>query len=330
MDRVLVTGSTGFIGSHLCKALHERGYAVRAFHRPASPLTLLEGIDVEHAVGDITKPESLEKALHGVDLVFHTASQLGRASLDQMKAVTVTGTRNVLLASIRAGVRKVIYTSSVAALGMPVKAAYDHNSLLIDENHTWNYRPAWWPYGYTKYLAELEVQQAVSQNLDTVILNPTVVIGAGDLNRVSGYVIIRTARSFKLIAPAGGLNVIHIDDVVRGHLLALENGRTGERYILGNQNLTHLQFRQAVADVAGVSPPRWVEPARLMHGLAWPVSYLEKWLTLPVNSNSLRQSGYFFYYDNRKATRELGLINLLPAHQAIEEAYEWYRKWRYL
>ena len=143
--RFLVTGSTGFIGSHLCRALLETGHSVRAFHRPTSSLDLIKDLDVEHTIGDITQPKTLSDALVEVDVVFHAASKVDYwRGQNEMYPVTVGGTRNVLQAALEAGVQRIIYTSSVAALGVPVQ-----NSLTpINEFHTWNYRPDWWRYGH--------------------------------------------------------------------------------------------------------------------------------------------------------------------------------------
>ena len=325
----LVTGATGFIGASLCQALMQIGYRVRAFHRPTSPSDLLAGLHLEHAPGDITQPESLAAAMHGVQVVFHTAAML-RARRDdrRMYAITVEGTRNVLQAAAGAGVRRVVHTSSVAALGVPphapISSSDPGSNLLMDERHTWNYAPEWWRYGHAKYLAEMEVQEAVARGLDVVIVNPAVVVGAGDINRVTGNVIIRVAQGRVPVAIPGGLNAVHIEDVVRGHLAALNSGRTGERYILGGENLSHLRFLQLIAEIAGVRAPLVRLPAGLAQVLAGPVSVAGRWLPLPVAGSALRRVGLFFYYDTTKARLELGLTNLRPVSQAIEEAIAWY------
>jgi len=321
---VLVTGSTGFIGSHLCQALLTEGFRVRAFHRPSSPLTLLNGLQVEHVHGDLAQPETLQEAMKGVEVVFHAAAYLNKlAVLSEMLSVTVQGTRNVMEAATQAGVRRLVHTSSVAALGVP-RHVPDSPSSPIDETQAWNYPAQWWPYGYAKYLAELEVQRAVAQGLDAVIVNPAVVIGAGDLNRVSGEVIVQMAHHQLPFAPPGGLNVVHIADVTRGHLAAMEHGRTGQRYILGGDNLTHLKFLQFIAGVVNRHPPQIVVPAILFRLLALPLSALARLIHIPVRTHTLRQAGTYFYYDLRKAQQELGLVTTHSTRQAIQEAYDWY------
>jgi dihydroflavonol-4-reductase len=324
--QVLVTGSTGFIGSQLCQALIAGGHQVRAFHRANSPTKGLEGLPVEHAIGDITLPETLIKALQGVEVVFHTAAKVGTRRAGTHQKVTIDGTHNLLQAAAQAGVRRVIHTSSVAALGVPeeIKAA-SKPRLLLNENHTWNLPPTNWRYGYAKYRAELEVQRAVARGLDVVIVNPAVVIGAGDINQISGNVIIQIARGRLPITIGGGLNVVHIQDVVDGHLAALERGRTAERYILGGENLPHTEFLRQIAQIAGTRAPSLSLPGRLVRSLSLPVSLVDRLLNLPVSGEALRRAGYYFYYDTRKAHQELNLPSPRPVHQAIETALQWYR-----
>lgn len=330
---ILVTGATGFIGSQICRALVAGGQPVRAFHRPDSPQLALEGLRLEHAVGDVTQPETLAAAMRGVEGVFHTAALLGRRDSSLTYAVTVDGTRNVLQAAGEAGVRRVVHTSSVAALGMPDQIPLSReqrsgespaSALLMDETHTWNYRPEYWRYGHAKYLAELAVQAAVAQGLDVVIVNPAVVIGAGDLNRISGNIVVQVAQRRVPVSAPGGSNVVHIADVVDGHLAALRRGRRGERYILGGENLPHVQLLELIAQAAGVPPPRLVLPGCLARWLAAPLSAAEKWLPLPVKGEALRRTGYYFYYDTRKARHELGLKDARPVRQAVAEAFAWY------
>lgn len=323
--KILVTGSTGFIGSHLCRALVGAGEHVRAFHRASSSLEGLAGLAVEHAIGDVTRPDTLSAAMQDIEVVFNCAAMLGLSGDPrQMYSVTVEGTHNVLRAAHQAGVRRVVHTSSVAALGVPLETQQAAIPMPMDERHTWNFRPSWWRYGHAKYLAELEVQYAIAQGLDVTIVNPAIVVGAGDLNRVSGEVIIQLARGHIPVAVSGGLNVVHIDDVVRGHLSALDSGKTGERYILGSENLTHQRYLQIIAQVAGVKAPQINLPAPLVRSLALPASYAENWLTLPVSAELLHKAGYYFYYDTHKAQQELGFSATHSVRRAVAEAYAWY------
>ncbi len=325
--RTLVTGSTGFIGSQLCRALIASGHQVRAFHRASSSLQGLQNLTVEHAIGDITRPETLAEALQGIEVVFHTAAKVGSRRAGSHETVTIGGTRNLLEAAAQAGVRRVVHTSSVSALGIPEEIKTNPNlRLLIAENHTWNLSPADWKYGYAKYQAELEVQKAVARGLDVVIVNPAAVVGAGDINQISGNVIIQVARGRLPITIDGGLNVVHIQDVVAGHLAALTRGRTGERYILGGENLPHTEFLKQIAKIAGVRPPRMSLPGRWVRLLSRPIGLVDRLLNLPVSGEALRRAGFYFYFDTRKARRELGLAEPRPVRQAIEDAFKWYRE----
>lgn len=319
--KVLVTGSTGFIGSQLCRALIVRGDAVRAFHRPSSSLAALESLPVEHVIGDILQPETLLAAMQGVEAVFHVAATLGRnAAIDPGYLATTQGTHNVWTAARQCGVRRLVHTSSVAALGVP------SGNQPVDERHTWNIRPEWWDYGYAKYRAEMEVQRAVAGGLDAVIVNPAVVLGPGDLNRISGDIVVQIARRPLPVSVTGGLNVIHVDDVVAGHLAALECGRCGERYILSGENLTHQRFLTLIAQAVGVRPPRGALPGGLVRPLAVPLSWVESLASLPISGRDLWKAGRYFYFSNAKARSELGVALDLAATKAIQDAVVWYRK----
>lgn len=323
--KILVTGSTGFIGAAICKALIENGHTVRAFHRSSSTLKLLEGLPVEHVLGDLTQTSSLDAAVQGVEVVFHAAAMLGnrREHAGRMYAVTVEGTRALLTAARRAGVRRVVHTSSVAALGVPERYARGTPSLM-NENHSWNYRADHWPYGYSKHLAEMEVQRAVAQGLDVVIVNPSVVIGPGDIYRQTTSLVVRVANHRLPGVVEGGLNVVALSDVVQGHLAALERGKSGERYILGGHNMTHAVLVQKIAQAAGVSAPVMIFPAGLLRAISQPVGWIESFLDLPVEASLLRLAGQYLYYDTRRAQTVLGLPSPRPIEEAIEEALAWF------
>ncbi len=315
------------MGSQLCRALVGAGHEVRAFHRPTSSLRGLDGLDVEHAIGDVTLLESLAAAMAGVDAVFHVAAQLGGTTgTRRMFAVTVEGTRAVVQTALQAGVRRLVHTSSVAALGVPESspsAGLDPSMPLLDENHSWNYPPEDWPYGYTKYLAELEVQKAVAQGLEAVIVNPTYVVGAGDVYRQNSSVLMQVAQGLVPVSVPGGLNVVHVADVVAGHLASLERGCPGERYILGGQNMTHAHFLELAAYITGAQPPKAVLPAGLVRMVVGPVRLARPFMKLSFAPEMLRLAGIYFYYDLRKARQALGLGDPRPIDAALCEAYAW-------
>jgi dihydroflavonol-4-reductase len=323
----LVTGSTGFVGSHLCRALIERGYRVRAFHRATSKLNALNELEVEHVLGDLTQPETIPLAMQGVEVVFHTAAWMGGAhyQVGKQNSVTVEGTRYLLEAARQSGVRRVVHTSSVAALGVPLEAPRGA-PLLMNEQHTWNFRPEFYPYGYAKYLAELEVQRAVAQGQDAVIVNPTLIFGDNDTYRQSSSIVAQVAERRVPVAIEGGINAVHIDDVVDGHLAALECGKTGERYILGGENLSFVALLQMIAEETHVPEPNLVLPGWLLRTLARPAEWLQMFLNLPISPDLLHMAGYFFFYDLSKAETQLGLTQHRPVRDAIREAYTWFMK----
>jgi dihydroflavonol-4-reductase len=195
----------------------------------------------------------------------------------------------------------------------------------MNETHVWNYHPQWWRYGHAKHLAEMEVQKAVAQGLDAVIVNPSMVLGPGDLHRISGEIVVQVARGIVRFSIPGGMNAIHIRDVVSGHLLALERGRRGERYILGGENKTFLEFIQITAEVVGRKPPQQVIPSWMLRPLAGPLDLLCRLVPMPFNGDLLRFSNQHMYYDTRKAQVELGLADLLPVRTALQDAYDWYK-----
>ena len=324
--KVLVTGSSGFIGSHLCKALIEKGNSVRAFHRSSSNLRLLQDLPVEHTLGDLTQPETIKKAVEGMDVIFHTAAHLGpRAETGAMYAVTVEGTRLLLNAAEEAGVNRVVYTSSAAALGIPETPPNRGKQVaLLDENHSWNLRPEDWPYAYSKYLAEREVQKAVARGLDVVIVNPTYVLGAGDVYRRSSSLVVWAARHTLPGMIEGGLNIVHIQDVVSGHLAALDKGKKGERYILGGENISLRELITLICQTAGVAAPQTTLPSGLLRSLSRPLHFLRPFIKLPISSELLNMAGKYFYYNAKKSQIVLGIDHLASAAEAVRDAYEWF------
>lgn len=325
--KILVTGATGFIGGALCRELVARGDRVRAFHRATSNTTLLDDLPLEHHIGDLNDPSSIVHAMKGVDAVIHCAAQLGSTTdWQRFYNVTVRGTCSVLDIARETKVRRFVHTSSVAALGIPEYGRSRKDQSILSETHTWNFSPRYWQYGYAKYLAELEVQRAAAMGLDVTIVNPSSVFGPGDILRSQNSVIrLVSERGLRLSAP-GGMNVVHIADVVRGHLAALEYGLRGERYILGGENIPHTQFFRAILETAGINA-RIIELSlplvRLLQKLFFLTSGL---LHLDINPGILNLAGYYFYYDLEKATRQLRLPKPLSTREAVSDANQWFKE----
>jgi dihydroflavonol-4-reductase len=324
--RILVTGATGFIGSCLCRALTRQAHDVVALHRPTSLLAGLEGLPVRRHLGDMLDPESLGRAMRGVEVVFHTAAPM-RPGADPRAATEahVVGTRNVLDAARQAGVRRLVHTSSVAALGIPdgPPTSSPQDAQLLDERHAWNYIPARWPYAFAKHSSELEVLRAVDRGLEAVIVNPSAVFGAGDWYRTSRSLVAYLARGAFVPMIPGGVNAVHIDDVIAGHLAALDCGIPGERYILGGENLTLPELLRITAEVVGQRPPRLKVPLVMVAPVRWLLEPLRRWLRLPIEPSLLWLAGYHFFYDMRKAQVQLGLPAPRPYRQAAHETYAW-------
>ncbi len=323
----LVTGATGFIGANLVEALAQRGWQVRALHRASSSLKALAGLAYESAIGDVTEPASLAAAMRGVDVVFHVAAvaDYWRSDPGRLMRVNVDGTRNVLRAAREAGVRRVVFTSSCAALGQPLFGQ------ALDERAQFNLCPHEFPYGYSKHLAEQVCLDFVRAGLDVVIVNPAVVFGPRDVNIVSSSLVVEAARRGLLFAPPGGVSAIDVADVCEGHIAAAERGRTGERYILTAENLTYAQLFALLAEVVGRPRPRVILP-RWVFRLAAPavgIARARLGLRLPVSSEQVRFAAETFWFDAGKARRELGLTPR-PVREAIRRTYDWYVAHGYL
>lgn len=318
--KVLVTGASGFIGSRLTRALCERGEEVRVLARPQADLTHLSDLPLEVSDGDLTLADSLPPALAGVDTVFHAAAFLGSQEPEKQVRVNIAGTRALCAAALQAGVRRFVHTSSAAALGVPEPRVQQP----FRETHTWDSSAGVYPYGWAKYQAELEVQTAVARGLDAVILNPSMVFGAGDLKRKKRSVLVALLRRKLPACLEGGLNAVHIDDVVAGHLAAWQHGERGRRYLLCGENLSWPQFFQLVEDLSGVPTPRMVIPGWMLRPLSPPARWLMRIFHFSLPLDLLSLAGRFFYYDSSDSIRALGLPPPRAAAEAIRSGLEWF------
>lgn len=318
----LVTGATGFIGANLIEALNQRGWRARALRRATSSTRALDGIEYESALGDVNDRASLDAAARGVDVIFHVAASADywRSSADKMMRVNVDGTRTVLEAAQAAGVRRVVFTSSAAALGQPAFGQ------AVDERATFNLAPGQFPYGYSKHLAEGIAREFVARGLEVIIVNPAVVLGPRDVNLISGSIIVEAARRPVFFYPPGGIGVIDVADCCAAHIAAAERGRPGERYILNGANVTHKQMFDAVADAVGKPRPWLPVPGPLLRAGGGAVDALRNAakLSLPVSGEQVRFSAETFWFDATKARRELGLTTR-PLADTIRRTHEWYK-----
>jgi dihydroflavonol-4-reductase len=322
-QRALVTGATGCVGANVVAALLARGYDVRAMRRSTSSLDALDDLNPELVIGDILDSPSLVAACQSCTLVFHVAavSDYWRTSAQRIYRVNVEGTRNVLAAALEAGVERLVYTSSIGALGVPPQGH------LLDESAAFNLPPHRFSYGHSKYLAEQAVREAIAHGLDAVIVNPTGVIGARDINFIGGSMLREVRRGLSWFAPPGGLNWVDAETVGLGHVLAAERGRTGERYILGGDNVSHRTAIATVAEVVDGRRPLITLPRPVMGIVAVLTDgFNALWPGTPLFSGEqARLSGAEIYCDCSKAQQELGLPHI-PFRVAVERAYAWYRE----
>jgi dihydroflavonol-4-reductase len=237
MDRVLITGGTGCVGSNLAARLTAEGYDVRILRRPTSNPTVLSGINVEQAVGDIREPQSLTGAIRDCDTVFHTAALVTYSARrhEEQYQTNVIGTRNVINASLAAGIRKLVHVSSVATIG----SSRSGEPATEETPFKWSRTPG---YKLSKLLAEEEIRSGLARGLDTVIVNPSVIIGERDTHYHGGQLIRDMKRSVIPFYIDGGMNIVYVGDVVSGIIQAAKGGRKGERYILCGENLTHKEI----------------------------------------------------------------------------------------
>ena len=324
MVTALITGGTGFLGSHIARTLLASGHRVRVLRRPTSPLTLIEDLPIENAIGDIMDVDSLDRAMQGCEWVFHVAavSDYWRSNRVKLYLVNVNGTTNVLDAARRAKVQRVIFTSSGAAVG------FRDDGRPADETTAFNQLSSRFPYGHSKALAEIEAKRAIAHGQDVVILNPSLVLGPGDLNQISGSAVVEIARGNVPIYPTGGVTAIDVRDVAAAHLSAAQRGRSGERYILGTLDISHKAMLKLIAHIAGVPapsipiPPGLIPVAALVaEGLQWGLGQIGQ--TLPIDANQIRLSARNIFFDCRKAWRELGEPKI-DIRQSLQETYDWY------
>ena len=325
--KIAITGGNGFIGSQLAAALSERGHLVRVLVRPSSDLTNLRSLTVEHCPGDVRDLDSLLRAFDGCELVFHTAAVVSfwKPLYQLQHEVNVLGTRNVVTAARRAGVRRLVHTSSIAALGHPVDGLLGSGP-LADETTAFNWDGSVAGYKRSKYEGELEIRQGIEQGLDAVIVNPAVVIGPGDIHFNGGDFIRSVARGFVPFYIRGGANIAFVEDVVRGHISAAEKGRTGERYILGGENLTHRQIFQTIAQIVGKPAPRIPIPVAVVKATARVLDMIGTVLRKKplLTPELVAGAGLHNWYSSAKAEKELA-YTITPFRTAVEITYDWYK-----
>lgn len=319
---VLVTGGTGFVGANLVRELLKDGAQVRVLVRPRSHRRALEGCDVEFVEGDLLDAASLKRAAAGVSVVYHVAAdyRLWAPDPNALYRANVEGTRQVLAAAAEAGAARVVYTSTVGALGIPKDGRPGTETTPVTLADMVG------PYKRSKFLAERVAEEWAGRGLPVVIVNPSAPVGAWDVKPTpTGQMIVDFLKGKMFASLDTGLNLVHVRDVARGHLLAAERGKVGEKYVLGNQNLSLMEIFLMLGRLTGLRAPRF----RIPYPVAWlAAASMEGWARVAggeprVPLTAVRMAKKRMYFDPSKAVRELGLPQT-PVEEALKEAVDWF------
>jgi dihydroflavonol-4-reductase len=327
MPDALVTGGTGFVGANVVRELLRAGATVRVLARPGGDRRALADLAVEIVEGHLGEPASLRRAAAGITTLFHVAADYRLWTRDprELYRTNVDGTRAMLAAALEAGVRRIVHTSTVGALGIP------KDGTLGTEDTPVSLRDMVGPYKASKFLAEQVAREFARAGAPLVIVNPSAPVGPWDVKPTpTGQMLVDFLRGKMYASLDTGLNIVHVRDVARGHLLAAERGRVGEKYILGHANLSLTEIFHVLAEVTGLRPPRFQIPYRV----AWlaaagmeGVARLGRG-TPAVSLTAVRMARKRMYFSPSKAVRELGLPQTAP-RQALSEAVEWFRRHGY-
>jgi dihydroflavonol-4-reductase len=319
-----VTGATGFLGSHVARVLAEQGAQLRLLVRTSSDLRNIADLNAERVEGDLRDPASIEKALAGCDALFHVAAdyRLWVRDPEQMYRSNVEGTRALLEAARRQGVRRVVYTSSVATVG------FSSNGTQADENSPVSLADMIGPYKRSKFMAEQAAFEAARSGVDVVVVNPTTPIGERDLKPTpTGRIVVDfLKRKFPAYVDTG-LNLVDATECARGHIQAFEKGRAGERYILGGENLTLKQILDRLGAITGLPSPR----VKLPYVFALAAGVVDETVTGRIlgrepraTIDAVRMGRKKMFITSAKAERELGWRSV-PVDDALRRSVEWFR-----
>jgi len=326
--RAFLSGASGFVGGHIARALLEKGFEVRCLVRESSKLDNLSGLDVEVVHGDLTRADDVLRAVRGCDHVYHCAADYRLYVPDPpaMYASNVEGTRNVMQAAAGTGVQRVVYTSTVGALGVFA------DGRVSDESTPVRFADMVGHYKKSKFQAERVAEEWAAEGLSVVLVHPSAPVGDLDVKpTATGQMIVDFLDGRMSAYVETGLNLIDVRDVAAGHLLAAEHGQAGEKYILGNRNLTLKQILDLLSRITGLPSPR----VKVPHWLPLTVSAVDTWLARPLGRiprvplDAVRLSRKKMFFSSEKAVRELGLPQT-PVEEALERAVEWFRRGGYL
>jgi dihydroflavonol-4-reductase len=322
--KALVTGATGFVGSAVARVLVRDGWQVRALVRSGADRSNLQGLSLEVAEGDLADSASLDRALAGCAALFHVAAdyRLWALEPEQLYRTNVEGTRNILDSARRTGVERIVYTSSVATIGLPADGSPGEEETPVALADMIGH------YKRSKYMAEQLVRESLQAGIAAVIVNPSTPIGPGDVKPTPTGRIVLDAASGRMPAYVDtGLNIVHVDDVAAGHLLAFHRGRVGERYILGGDDMTLREILAEIARLVDRTPPR----IRLPHAAVLPAAFAAQAFARVMGRaprltvEGARMSRKRMFFSSAKAVRELG-YRWRPPVEAFEDAVRWFRE----
>jgi dihydroflavonol-4-reductase len=318
-----VTGATGFVGSHVARVLAEQGADLRLLVRSGSDPKNIEGLKADRVAGDLCDPASLEKAMAGCDVVFHVAAdyRLWVRDPERMYRANVEGTRAILKAALQNGVRRVVYTSSVATMG------FTSNGHAVDENSPVSLNNMIGPYKRSKFLAEEVAIEAGHSGMDVVVVNPSTPVGERDIKPTpTGRIILDFLKKKFPAYVDTGLNLVDVSECAHGHVAALEKGRSGERYILGGENLTLKQILDKLAVITGLPSPK----VRVPYVVALATGVVDEILTGRIlkrepraTIDAVRMGRKKMFVSSSKAARELGW-KIVPVDDALRCAVDWF------
>lgn len=328
-QKVLITGGTGFVGSAVAIALRESGYELRALVRASSPRSHLAELGAEIVEGDIRDANAVRRAMAGIRFAFHVAAdyRLWAREPEEIVETNVEGTRNVMQAAKSAGVERIVYTSSVAALALRHDGEAADESIVLDE------RDAIGAYKRSKVLAQALVAKMVAEDgLPAVIVNPSTPIGPRDSRPTpTGRLVVEAAAGRVPAFVDTGLNLVHVDDVAAGHLAALKRGKIGERYILGGENVLLADMLASIAQITGKPAPRLRIPRAVVYPLAVAAEAVAKLTSKEpfITLDGLRMSKHRMFFTAAKAERELG-FRARPYREGLRDAVTWFAQHGYL
>ncbi len=327
--KVFITGASGFIGSRIVRVLLGKGYKVRALVRKSSNLQNISDLPIEVAYGDVRDQDSLIKTIQGCDVLFHVAAdyRLWVPNPREIYETNVVGTENVMKAALEKNIRRVVYTSSVATLGLNTNGspANEDTPVSIDDmiGH----------YKRSKFIAEFRVKEMIKKyGLPAIIVNPSTPIGPGDIKPTPTGRIIIEAASGKMPAYVDtGLNIVHVDDVATGHFLALERGEIGQRYILGGENMSLKQILEEIARLTGKSAPKIKLPPNIILPIAYIAELIAKFTQKEpfVTVDGVLMSKKKMFFSIEKAKNQLH-YNARPAREAIKDSIDWFKQKGYI